>query len=314
MSKKLIGLSNKKDKIFSRNGNSGQYQSVPINIDSIKGQRPTMAKRVRELLDQEGGFQEILFSPVLVAHIRETDEHLLVDGDHRRCMLRAVDPMETQIDAWVVEVETYEEANTLFKKKNKDAKTKIKSEDVFFNDFASNDKEAIKFGQILSAMKMRITSSPSDRTGEFSVGDPNGPAIAYTTFKKVYKECAPNTAPLYLAADLINHRFKGEEKLQSELFSGLVCFYKTYFDVLISKTNEKNHSAKQFEKWFKSFVTSQKRARYWKVNGGNVDNHRAESVCIGMLGDFLSTEFATANCEKDLSLERVNSLLPKANQ
>jgi hypothetical protein len=263
-------------------GSRGITKDMDITTESINGQRPTVAKRVQQLLDKEGGFRWELFSPILIAYIKEIKEHRIIDGDHRRHMMAATMPSQTLIPAHVIELETEEEGNDLFEEINKSRKTSVSPEDLFFNAYQASKPEAIECAKVLSTLRMRVTSQP-DTYGLFCVPPGSAkPAVGIAAFKKMYKMCKGDMKPLTRTSALLEKKFGKEKTYRSELFQGLVTFFYIYGDSF----DQSPKTESDFEDWFYKNCPDQKKASMWKSIGGSVHHKEAECIVKGMLQEF----------------------------
>jgi hypothetical protein len=263
-------------------GSQGITKDMDITTESINGQRPTVAKRVQQLLDKEGGFRWELFSPILIAYIKEIRDHRIIDGDHRRHMMKATMPSKTLIPAHVIELETEEEGNDLFEEINKSRKTSVSPEDLFFNAYQAKKPEAIEYSKVLSTLRMRVTSQP-DTYGQYCVPPGSAkPAIGIAAFKKMYKMCEGDMKPLARTSNLLEKNFGKEKTYRSELFQGLVTLFYIYGDSFDKSSKTEN----EFLAWFQANCPDQKKASMWKSLGGSVHHKEAECIAKGMLHEF----------------------------
>ncbi len=326
MSKKIIGPQVRINRLFKRGlakqikilGKKGILKDVPTTIEAIVN-RPTKVATLEQNLDN--GWDEALFSPILVAKFPDGNLYLL-DGDHRKHMWRIVFGPDKPIPAYIIDVEDEKEYHRIFAEKNKDKRKQCSAEETFLHKYLSGDAAAVVTGGQLLSCGLAVCGSPDDNAkgyvGTAPTLSPQGvtikrgdPLVSVSGFRRAVKRETLVTAPnVKLAADTIKLAWSSDSKIQTELLEALTILYVTY--PVLGSTRKGNKVASEFKTWFKDHVSIKKqreKARDWKTRGGNVHHYASESTAKGLLAEFLSVSIPGGASSKGKTLTQ-NKLEP----
>jgi hypothetical protein len=325
MSKKIIGPQVRINRLIRRAldkkikilGKKGVLSDVPTTIEAIVN-RPTKVATLEQYL--ENGWDEALFSPILVAKFPDGNLYLL-DGDHRKHMWRIVFGPDMPIPAYIIDVGDEREYHRIFAEKNKDKRKQCSAEETFLHKYLSGDAAAVVTGGQMLSCGLAVCGSPDDPVRGY-VGSLCDPLISVSGFRRAVKRepqikgpsgtlMAPSNPPnVKLAADTIKLAWSSDKKVQTELLEALTILYLTY-PVLGSK-RKGNKIAAEFSTWFKDHLSIKKqreKARDWKTRGGNVHHFASESTAKGLLAEFLSVSIPGGASSKGKTLTQ-NKLDP----
>jgi hypothetical protein len=318
MSKKIIGPQVRINRLIKRGlakeikilGKKGVLEDVPTTIEAIVN-RPTKVGTLEQYLDN--GWDEALFSPILVALFSDKDMCLL-DGDHRKHMWRIVFGPDVPIPAYIIEVNDEKEYHRIFAEKNKDKRKQCSAEETFLHKYLSGDADAVITGGQLLSCGLAVCGSPDDPVRGY-VGSIGDPLVSVSGFRRAVKRESLNNVPnVKLAADTIKSAWPSDKKVQTELLEALTILFGTY-SVLGSKRRN-NKIAAEFGIWFTDHLSIKKqreKARDWKTRGGNVHHFASESTAKGLLAEFLSVSIpgGATSKGKTLTQNKLDSLFTK---
>ena len=314
MSSKIIGPEVRINRLIKRGlakqikilGKKGILKDVPTTIEAIVN-RPTKVATLEQYLDN--GWDEALFSPILVAKFPDGNLYLL-DGDHRKHMWRIVFGPDVPIPAYIIDVEDEKEYHRIFAEKNKDKRKQCSAEETFLHKYLSGDAAAVVTGGQLLSCGLAVCGSPDDPVRGY-VGTNGDPLVSVSGFRRSVKRESLSTTPnVKMAADTIKLAWSSDRKVQTELLEALTILYVTY-PVLGSK-RKGNKIAAEFRTWFRDHLSIKKqreKARDWKTRGGNVHHFASESTAKGLLAEFLSISIPGGASSKGKTLTQ-NKLEP----
>ena len=154
-----------------------EYGRVGIDIPSIEQQRATMQKIPLEYLELNGGYRYELWTPVIVARWTENDPISnvskivlkLVDGDHRRELIRIVCPEVETIPAMIHDVEDEKQAHRLCLAFQVDLKKPLSLDDQYNMRRGAGDESAIELFEKFKDLGVLPKNSQSTEENEIVV-------------------------------------------------------------------------------------------------------------------------------------------------
>jgi len=323
MSSKIIGPEVRVNRLIKRGlakqikilGKKGVLKDVPTSIQAIVN-RPTLLSTLERYLER--GWDEALFSPILVAKFPDGTLYLL-DGDHRKHMWRIVFGPDKPIPAYIIEVDDEKEYHRIFAEKNKDKRKQCSAEETFLHKYLSGEPEAVFTAGHLLACNLAICGSPDDPVKGYvgtgpSAGSNGDPLVTVSGFRRAVKRDTSCPTNVKRAAEIIKSAWPNDAKVQTELLEALTILFVTY--PVLGSTRKGNKIAAEFRTWFKDHLSIKKQrdmARAWKTRGGNVHHFASESTARGLLAEFLSVSIpgGASSKGKTLTQNKLDSLFVK---
>jgi hypothetical protein len=286
-------------------------------LKSILGQRLTSKTKASGFLKKAGGWSWYLYSPILVAKIPNeagTYSYYVYDGDHRLMMYRMVFGDEKTIPCYVQTFKEQKEVAELFNQINARRRTSVTKEQQFICDFFAENSEVIELEKILRYVGLRVADNPkasATNTHEIPLGS-SDPHIPVNALRQCVKISDDNVA-FEKATSLLKKSFPNDDELLSELVQGLTFLFQLY-----EKSFQKTKRGRvadpyaKFCEFFEAYTTvkgSQKElANAWKESGGRVHHKEKECIALGMLKDFVKSNYGSMLKGK-FSLKKLKDLL-----
>ena len=305
-------------------GNPGEIERVPIDIDSIPGQRPTDKATIKEHFIKEGkalGYDEPIFSyslwsPPQVARFIDRNGRtklVLFDGDHRRHMWALAHPKDKDMLAYVVDVGNLKEAQALFPKYNKTRRKPISAEALFICDVKMEDPDALEEEKLLRKYGVRVAAEPTIYDSAHSVpAGSSKPHVPINAFRRAVTLCTEKDGtfkekPLEYACGLLATVMPSVHEYSSEAFQCLVALGVYYPKYLESKRLQE-----PLEDYLGSVLANCKVAKKfndWKLAGGNVHGMAAQSMVKGLIADVRGLNSTPRSFERAMKCRIIDEVL-----
>ena len=294
----------KKGKNSSVIGNIGQYVKVPVDVPS-KVNRQTCAKRISRYT--KNGFDWNKWNPPIVAQLPNKEQYLL-DGDHRRHMFKQFYPQETEMNAWLIQIESINEYHKLFVDINSEFRKNVNGDEAFVHKVLAGDKKSLILESQLINCGVSVNGSP-EQGG--TVGANNSRTVKISGFKRALK--ISDEASVKKAVEVIESSWdvarypKWSDKIHGELLQGFSAIYRNY-----KCLSNGSDVQKDFESWVHTVLSTNPPdvvASDYKKKGGARQHKQGYSIALAII-----SEFRKSNLHNALApVKKKQSALPPKN-
>ena len=193
----------------------GEYEknlkAVPTETEGLL-QRGTKVSTLKSI----GDFDPKKFTPISVARFPDGRLHTS-DGDHRRHLWGLTYGYDTEIPAYIKEVEDAAEYHRLFASANGKDRKNLNPNEIFFHEYHGNVPEAVVDGKKLFQCGVSICGSPDDPVNGY-IGNHKDPQVSIGGFRRALTYGTNNVLH---AAATIKAAWPQDTHIQNELLSGL---------------------------------------------------------------------------------------------
>jgi hypothetical protein len=299
---------------------------MPVSVSGLVN-RPTLAMTIKNYV-KDRGFAWTLWVPPKVARFpigyvpsekfennfyEDPDDgrlYALLDGDHRKHMLKLSHPDRSDMSVLIVDVENEEEYHKLFYEINFKNRKNASPNETFLHRVLSGEQTQVELADLLEECGVGVQGSPEDGG---TVGGDYGPLVNVANFRTAVRLTKTNEGALKEACTNIADIWSLDKKtkIPGDLLGGVSLVHHLYPSIRESK--------KMQEEWMLFLKNNggypmTDRAARWKRDGGDVGNKQCESVAAGIIKEFRSFRggaISNQHKAKKLSLKKITRLLSK---
>jgi hypothetical protein len=296
---------------------------APQQLTPLESQRNAKSSWVKKALTLGDGFDRIAAGLIQVART-PNGENLVWDGCGRLALAEACDIQD--LDCWVFDLSAQEAAH-YFVYVQKTSNRSLKPGELFINAYEKGATEAVEFAEVLKRLGLRIQGADDYWVPRVTIAQRKDyPEVRERSVKQALKYAGKAGYDLDLtnlsdsrkttvlkmtdedivrfARDTIVQAGWNDDQIRQDLLPGLVIVYKCYPELFFNGLNT------NFRSYFKALAgtVTQGKLEFKKI-GGNLHNHEAESVAIGIVKGFHGSPCKTPSQGQIVVLKRVHEYL-----